>query len=102
MISLDSNDELYVADTANNRIAVLPSVPTAGNNPAVLFSIASLNDPYGVFVDPASGAIWIANTSGNQVLEYASGVSVIENAAPSATLNIVGPVSVAAIHLAIQ
>jgi uncharacterized protein (TIGR03437 family) len=95
LISLDATDELYVADTGNNRIAVLPSVPTAGNNPAVLFSIASLSNPYGVFVDPASGAIWVTNTNGNQVLQYASGVSILENAAPSGTLNVFGPVSVA-------
>ncbi len=93
-ISLDFNDQLYVADTGNNRIAVLPSVPAAGNNPAVLFSIAGLSNPYGVFVDPSSGAIWVSNTGGNQVLQYASGVSVIENAKPSATLNAFGPVSV--------
>ncbi len=94
LISLDSSDELYVADTGNNRIAVLPSVPTAGDNAPVLFSIASLNNPYGVFVDPASGAIWVTNTNGNQVLQYASGVSIIENAMPSATLSVFGPVSV--------
>jgi uncharacterized protein (TIGR03437 family) len=95
LISLDSNDQLYIADTGNNRIAVMPSVPTAGNNPAVLFSIASLNNPYGVFVDKSSGAIWVTNTNGNQVLQYASAASVIENAAPSATLSVFGPVSVA-------
>ena len=86
LISLDSSDQLYVADTGNNRVAVLPSVPTAGNNPAVLFSIAGLNNPYGVFVDPVSGGIWVTNTGGNQVLQFASGVAVIENAKPSATL----------------
>jgi len=95
LISLDSSDQLYVADTGNNRVAVLPSVPSAGNNPAVLFSIPSLSNPYGVFVDPLSGAIWVTNTGGNQVLQYASGVSVIENTAPSATLSVSGPVSVA-------
>ena len=68
-ISLDSSDQLYVADTGNNRIAVLPSVPTAGNNPPVLFSIAGLSNPYGVFVDPGTGGIWVANTGGNQVLD---------------------------------
>jgi uncharacterized protein (TIGR03437 family) len=94
-VSLDSNDQLYIADTGNNRIAVLPSVPTAGNNPAVLFSIASLSNPYGVFVDPSGGEIWVTNTGGNQVLQYASGASIIENATPSATLSVFGPVSVA-------
>jgi uncharacterized protein (TIGR03437 family) len=93
-IAVDSSDQLYVADTGNNRIAVLPSVPSAGNNPAVLFSIAGLNNPYGVFVDPSSGGIWVANTSGNQVLEYASAASIIEAAMPSATLSISGPVAV--------
>ena len=95
LIALDSTDQLYIADTGNNRIAVLPSVPTAGNDPAVLFSIASLSTPYGVFVDPSSGAIWVTNTSGNQVLQYASVASIIENAVPSATLSVFGPVSVA-------
>jgi uncharacterized protein (TIGR03437 family) len=95
LISLDSSDELYVADTGNNRIAVLPSVPTAGDNPAVLFSIAGLSNPYGVLVDPGSGAIWVTNTGGNQVLQFASGASIIENATPSGTLNAFGPVSVA-------
>ena len=95
LISLDSSDQLYVADTGNNRIAVLPSVPSAGNNPAVLFSIAGLSNPYGVFVNPSGGQIWVANTGGNQVLQYASGASIIENAPPSATLNVFGPVSVA-------
>jgi uncharacterized protein (TIGR03437 family) len=95
LISLDAIDELYVADTGNNRIAVLPSVPTAGNNPPVLFSIAGLNNPYAVFVDPVSGTIWVSNTNQNQVLQYASGVSIIENAMPSATLSVFGPVSVA-------
>jgi len=94
-VSLDSSDQLYIADTGNNRIAVLPSVPTAGNNPAVLFSIASLSNPYGVFVDPSGGEIWVSNTGGNQVLQYTSGAAVIENSAPSATLNVFGPVSVA-------
>lgn len=95
LIALDSSDQLYVADTGNNRIAVLPSVPTAGNNPQVLYSIAGLSSPYGVLVDPSSGAIWVSNTSGNQVLQYSSGVSIIESATPSATLSVSAPVSVA-------
>lgn len=94
LISLDSNDQLYIADTGNNRIAVLPSVPTAGNNPAVLYSVAGLNNPYGVFVDPLTGAIWITNTNGNQVLQYASGLAIIENAAANAMFSSFGPISV--------
>jgi uncharacterized protein (TIGR03437 family) len=94
LISLDSSDQLYIADTGHNRVAVLPSVPTAGNNPAVLFSIAGLSNPYGVFVDPGSGGIWVTNTGGNQVLEYASGAALIENATPSVAFSAFEPVSV--------
>src|SRR6185295_3603174 len=65
LISLDSDDQLYVADTGNNRVAILPNVPTAGDNPPVLFSIPQLSAPYGVFVNPATYEIWVANTNGN-------------------------------------
>ena len=95
LISLDSNDRTLCrrhGQQSHRRSAERAQRPATIR--AVLFSIAGLNNPYGVFVDPASGAIWIANTSGNQVLQYASGVAVIENATPSATLNVFGPVSV--------
>ncbi len=95
LISTDANDQLYVADTGNNRIAALPSVPTAGDNPPVLFSIPQLSSPYGVFVNQATGEIWALNTGGNQVLRYANSAAIITNAAPSATLGVFGPVSLA-------
>jgi uncharacterized protein (TIGR03437 family) len=95
LIALDSQDQLYVADTGNNRVAILPNVPTAGDNPPVLFSIAPLSSPYGVFLNQQSGEIWVANTNGNQVLRYPSFETVISNPAPSATLGVFGPVSVA-------
>ena len=95
LIAVDANDQLYVADTGNNRIAALPSVPTAGDNPPVLFAIPQLNSPYGVFVNKASGEIWAANTGGNQALRYANSAAIIINAAPSATLGVFGPVSIA-------
>jgi uncharacterized protein (TIGR03437 family) len=95
LIAVDANDQLYVADTGNNRIAALPSVPTAGNNPPVLFSIPQLSSPYGVFVNQATGEIWAANTGGNQVLRYTNSAAIIINSAPSATLGVFGPVSIA-------
>jgi uncharacterized protein (TIGR03437 family) len=95
LIAVDANDQLYVADSGNNRIAALPSVPTAGDNPPVLFAIPQLSSPYGVFVNRATGEIWAANTGGNQVLRYASSASIIIDAPPSATLTAFGPVSIA-------
>jgi len=95
LISLDSEDQLYVADTGNNRIAVLPAVTTAGDNPPVLLAIPGLNSPYGVSVNPQTSEIWVANTNANQVLRYPNFASLIANAAPSATLGVFAPLSVA-------
>jgi uncharacterized protein (TIGR03437 family) len=95
LISIDPDNQLYVADTGNNRIAILPPVSTAGDNPPVLFAIAQLSGPSAVFLNPASGEIWVANTGANQVLRYPPFQTVISNPTPSATLNVFGPLSVA-------
>jgi uncharacterized protein (TIGR03437 family) len=95
LIAVDASDQLYVADTGNNRIAALPSVPTAGDNPPILFSIPQLTNPYGVYVNKTTGEIWAANTGANQVLRYASSAAIILNAQSSATLGVFGPVSLA-------
>jgi uncharacterized protein (TIGR03437 family) len=94
-ISLDSGDQLYVADAGNNRIAVLPNVTIAGDNPPVLFSLTPLSSPFGVAVDPNSGEIWVSNTAANQTLRYPQYQNVISNPTPDATFTVFGPVSVA-------
>jgi uncharacterized protein (TIGR03437 family) len=95
LISLDADDQLYVADTGNNRIAILPNVPTAGDNPPVLFAIAPLSNPAGVFLNQTTGEIWVTNTGANQVLRYPNFQTVISSPTPSATLGVFGAVSVA-------
>ncbi len=95
LIATDANDQLYIADTGNNRVAAMPSVPTAGDNPPILFSIPQLSSPYGVFVNRATGEIWASNTGANQVLRYSSSAAIITNAAPSAKLGVFGPISLA-------
>jgi uncharacterized protein (TIGR03437 family) len=95
LISLDPDDQLYVADTGNNRIAILPNVPTAGDNPPVLFAITGVSNPYGVFLNQSTYEIWVTDTNGNKVLRYPNFESVIGNPTPSATLSVFGPVSIA-------
>jgi uncharacterized protein (TIGR03437 family) len=95
LISIDADDQLYVADTGNNRIAILPNVPTAGDNPPVLFAIAPLSNPAGVFLNQTTGEIWVTNTGANQVLRYPNFQTVISSPTPSATLGVFGAVSVA-------
>ena len=95
LIALDPDGQLYVADAGNNRIAVLPSVPTAGDNPPVLFAITQLSNPSAVAIDPATYEIWVANSGANQVLRFPGYQTYLTNPAATATLQVFGPVSVA-------
>jgi len=95
-ISIDADDQLYVADSANNRIAILPNVPVSGNNPPLLFSITGVNTPYDVFVDLNTDGIWVTDTNNNQVLRYPKYSNVINNPASNGVIYpVYGPISVA-------
>jgi uncharacterized protein (TIGR03437 family) len=93
-ISLDSGDQLYVADTGNNRIAVFPNVAIAGNNPPVTFSLTGVNAPFAVTIEKASGEIWATNTNGNQLLRFPKFEQAINNPAPTATIGVALPLAV--------
>jgi uncharacterized protein (TIGR03437 family) len=93
-IAIDPDDQLYVADTINNRIAILPNVPSAGDNPPVLFSIPGLSSPYGVAVNQITDEIWVTNTGSNQLLRYPKFQLVILNPTPTAQITVFGPVGV--------
>jgi uncharacterized protein (TIGR03437 family) len=93
-LSIDPDDQLYVADTGNNRIAILPTVPFAGDNPPVLFSIPSLGAPFGVAVNQITDEIWVTNTTGNTVRRYPKYQLVILNPTPTAEIVVFQPVGV--------
>ena len=93
-IALDSSDQLYVADTGNNRIAIFPSVPLAGANPPVTFAIPNIGSPFAAVIDKSTGEIWVTNTGGNQLLRYPKFEQVINNPAPNASIGVAGPVAV--------
>jgi uncharacterized protein (TIGR03437 family) len=96
-ISIDADDQLYVADTVNSRIAIFPNVQTSGDNPPVLSSITGLSGPVGVFIDLNTDEIWVTNTNGNpnQVLRYPKYSTVINNPAPNGVISpVFGPISV--------
>jgi uncharacterized protein (TIGR03437 family) len=79
-ISCDTNGYVYVADTGNNRVLIFPD-PHAAGTPATgqlaSASITGLNSPSGVFANPVTGEIWIANTGAGQSLRYANYQSVL-------------------------
>ncbi len=93
-IALDASDQLYIADTGNNRVAIMPTVTTAGNNPPVTFSITTLSSPYAVTIDKSTGEIWLTNTGGNQLLRYPKFQQVIANPVPDASIGVAGPIAV--------
>jgi len=81
-VALDSNSNLYVADTYNNRVLFYPSGSTTAtqvygqggsfttstaNNGGV--SATSLNNPYGVALD-SGGNLYVADYNNNRVLFY--------------------------------
>jgi uncharacterized protein (TIGR03437 family) len=95
-ISIDADDQLYVADSGNNRVAIMPNVPASGNNPPVSFSITGLSSPDDVFIDLATDFIWVADTGNNRVLQYPKYSTFINNPAPNVAITTVfGPVSAA-------
>jgi len=93
-VAIDPDDQLYVADTGNNRIAILPTVPVAGDNPPVLFSIPTLSSPFGVAINQTTDEIWVTNTGQNQVLRFPKYQLVILNATPTAGITVFSPVGV--------
>jgi uncharacterized protein (TIGR03437 family) len=94
-IALDPDGQLYVADAGNGRIAVLPNVSTAGDNPPVLFAITQLSSPSAIAVNPATYEIWVGNTGSNQLLRFPGYQTYLTNPAATATLQVFGPVAVA-------
>jgi uncharacterized protein (TIGR03437 family) len=78
-VSCDTNGNVYVADTGNNRVLIFPD-PHSGNTAALgqqaATSITGLSGPEGVFVNPHTGEIWVANTGQGVSLRYASLQSV--------------------------
>jgi uncharacterized protein (TIGR03437 family) len=69
-LTIDTDDRLYVADTANNRVLVFDRVTTAANNAAPAFLLTGLSGPQAVYVSPRTGEIWVANTKANQARRY--------------------------------
>lgn len=70
-ISVDNEARLYVADTGNGRIVIydqINSTPTAGAHAALV--LGGLNQPRGVFVNPATSEIWVAEGGSAVVKRY--------------------------------
>ena len=67
-ISVDSRDNLYIADTGNNRIVELPNLGSTYGSPIVISS--GFSSPTGLTIDKYSN-LFIADTGNNRVVKLA-------------------------------
>lgn len=94
-ISVDTDDRLYVADTGRARVAIYDRAPSAGTDPSPAFSITGLSSPHGVYVSPATGEIWVANTINNTALRYPLFNQLTQNPNPTFSIPAVSPLGIA-------
>jgi uncharacterized protein (TIGR03437 family) len=84
-IACDTNGQLYVADSGNNRIVIFgdpnSQQTAAAAQPSVL-SINNLASPEGVYVNPTTGEIWVANTRNGTAVRYPKFETLLFNQMP--------------------
>ena len=108
-IATDSDDQLYVADTGNNRVAIFGRVYLAGVDPVPGNSLVSttfnttggsvsvpITNPEGVFVNPSTGEIWIADTGAERLVRFPQFNNLaVNNFFPDYVLSSAGPLALA-------
>ncbi len=94
-IAIDTGDQLYVADTGNNRIAIYRNIRSTGNNPTASLTV-SANQPNGVAVNHTTGEIWVLSTGANQAIRLPNfGQIQLGFATPIQALAIDVPIAIA-------
>jgi len=87
-VSSDGEGRVYVADTGNNRISIFPD-PNSAYTPSGIqaaWTITGLNAPRGVWINPVTDEIWIANTNAGNCVRYSSFNSLFIGAPPNLTV----------------
>jgi len=86
-ISSDTDDRLYVADTGNGRVEIFDHAPTSGNGQTAAQILTNgLSAPYGMYVSPATGDIWVADASAGALRYAAFNQLILSGGTPNATL----------------
>lgn len=62
-ISTDPTGRLYIADTANQRVSIFENAPAAGAAPQAELTLPGVQ-AVGVFVNRATGELWVGTASG--------------------------------------
>ncbi|CAF5052403.1 unnamed protein product, partial [Rotaria sp. Silwood1] len=78
-ISVDANGSVYVVDSINARVMKWASNSAAGANGTIVAGGNGtgsegnqLNNPDGLFVEAATGVIWIADTNNHRIVKWSS------------------------------
>ncbi len=69
-IATDTDDRLYVTDTANARVMIFDHAPTAGSGSHAAVVLSGFTSPRGIFVNHVTGEIWIADAAANTVTRF--------------------------------
>jgi uncharacterized protein (TIGR03437 family) len=79
-IATDVDDQLYVADTNNNRVAIFGRVYSAGPDPVPVNSLVTIvfsssltvaiTTPLGVWVNPVTDEIWVADSGAQSLVRF--------------------------------
>ncbi|HUP05332.1 MAG TPA: hypothetical protein VMU19_15145 [Bryobacteraceae bacterium] len=82
-IAVDSNDRLYVADSGNNRVNIYdsldnPNFPAFAASAAV--NLSGFSTPEGVYVNPSTGEIWVADTSNGLLKRFPPFITIVSGA----------------------
>ena len=95
LMAVDAQDNLFVADTGNNRIAVYANASTPATDPSPSFSLPGLSAPVAVSVSSVTGQVWVSNTQNNQVLQYPPFSQLVANPVPVSGVGSSEPLDVA-------
>ena len=87
-IATDTDDRLYVADTGNNRVMIFNRAPVAETDPrAPQFLVGNnLSAPEGLYVNPNTGEIWVANAGNGLLQRYSRFINLPLNSAPTTVI----------------
>jgi DNA-binding beta-propeller fold protein YncE len=67
-VTVDAADNIFVADTLNNRIQALSGTSWTAYDQGV--TEGKLNRPFGIATDATGGTVYVADTFNNRVLKY--------------------------------
>jgi uncharacterized protein (TIGR03437 family) len=90
-VASDGEGRIYVADTGNSRVLIFPdpNSPFTTSGSQSDLAITGLGSARGVWVNPNTDEIWIANTSRSTCLRYAPFSSLYAGITPNLTLTAV-------------